>query len=484
MDIRIAGIVVGLMMMVGVPVSAQQPAAPKADVPANAHHSPARKPAAHKSQLAAPAAASQPVGDQAGTAVRRKGKPAAKGIVASEIPPALTAIPQGQRLAIQSDLGWLGDFDATDTKNVNERTVGAIKTFQQRHGGKATGVLSDEELGALAAAVKTPEAAVGWRVIDDGATGVRLGLPTKLVPQSGATRTGSRWSSAHGQIQVETFRLHEAALPALFDDEKRTPRTRRVEYSDLRPDSFVISGMQGLKKFLVRAAARGTELRGVTILYDQATEGTMAPVALAMSNGFEGFPDPSSALPPGSKRRVEYATAIVASSRGYLLTSKQAVEDCQSITVPGFGHAERMAEDKSSDLALLRLYGPRNLTAAALAGHSGSGGDLTLVGIAAPQGESDDGAVTSMRAHLNGLIIEPAPKLGFSGAAAIDAQGVFAGVIELMPPLVAGIDSVIPEAALVPAEAARAFLGRQGIALNNGRASINQSIVRVICVRK
>ena len=185
--------------------------------------------------------------------------------------------------------------------------------------------------------------AVGWRIIDDLVTGSRLGVPSALVPQASLTRNGSRWTSAHGTIQIETFRLHEAALPALFDDEKKT-RRRTVERSTLKPDSFIMSGEQGLKRFVERVQASGSELRGITILYDQATEGIMAPVALAMADTFQGFPDPSAGPPPGLLRSVEYATAIVVNERGYLLTSAQATGQCQSITVPGLGHAERIAD--------------------------------------------------------------------------------------------------------------------------------------------
>src|SRR5579872_4234267 len=74
--------------------------------------------------------------------------------------------------------------------------------------------------------------AVGWQLIEDAKTGVRLGVPEKLVPHVGVTRSGSRWSSTQGQIQVETFRLGEASLPALFEQEKKTAH-RQVSSSNL-----------------------------------------------------------------------------------------------------------------------------------------------------------------------------------------------------------------------------------------------------------
>jgi hypothetical protein len=275
MDLRVAAIVVGLLAA-GLPALAQQSnftkpvapaAAPKtasktapntAPKPAHlkAHQAAAKKPAVEKAHIAARSETAAPADDQTGTVTRRRIRPAAKGVHASAIPAAYAAIPEAERLAIQSDLAWLGDYDATAAGDFESRTVDAIKAFQKRHGGKETGVLNEEQRAALAAAVKAPQEAVGWRLIDDPATGTRIGLPEKLVPQSAASRTGSRWLSGHGQIQIETFRLREAALPALFDEEKKTPRQRRVESSVLKPDSFIISGMQGLKKFLRRGERR------------------------------------------------------------------------------------------------------------------------------------------------------------------------------------------------------------------------------------
>jgi hypothetical protein len=152
--------------------------------------------------------------------------------------------------------------------------------------------------------------------------------------------------------------------------------------------------------------------------------------------------------------------------------------------VPGFGHADRIAEDKTDDLALLRLYGARNLVPAALAGDSPADGELTLVGVADPLAQPGEVAVSSAAASLTTQGLVPVPKLGFSGAAAIDKQGRFAGIVELKSPIVAGAGSLARQAALVPATAVRGFLASQGIAPTAGHAAIDQSVVRVICVRK
>ncbi len=486
MNIRVAGIVFGAALAASTALAQQSsPAKPiAAAATAAAQKSPAKRAAAQNPTSAANSTTAQPTEDPTGAVKRRKGKAAGKVARAAAVPAGYAALPEDERLAIQSDLAWLGDFDPTTAKDADERTIAAIKGFQKRHGGKQTGVLSADERSALAAAAAGPQKTVGWRIVDDTNTGAQLGLPMKLVGQSSPARTGSRWTSPHDQIEVETMRLHEAALPVLFDHEKTTPRSRRVDYGELKSDSFVISGMQRLKYFLVRVEAHGAELRGVTVLYDQATAGIMAPVALAIANTFRGFPEADAAPFSGGEQGVEYATAIVVSGRGDLLTLGQVTNQCQSITVPGLGHAERVARDKATDLTLLRLYGAQSLNPASLAGTGGVDNDLTLVGIADPTAQAGGDAVTSTPAHVTAQGIEPVPRLGFSGAAAVDARGRFAGVVELKSPVVAGIGAHSLVAELVPATAVRAFLTAQGVAVANGHAAMDQSVVRVICVRQ
>jgi hypothetical protein len=428
-DMGVRALGVRVAVVAGVLAAALMPASDPMAAPKAPHRAAAvKKPAA-----AAPAA------DQTGTVSRRKAKGRAKAAPSATVMNSYVDMPEAQRLTVQSDL----------------------------------------------AAGRGPEANAGWRLIEDPATGARLGIPEKLVPNATATRTGSRWASAQGQIQIETFRLAEAALPALFDDEKKAAH-RQIEASILKPDSFAISGTQGLKNFLIRAEAKGAEVRGITILYDQATEGIMGRVAVTVATAFTGFPDPKAGPLPGMQRRVEYGTAIIVSAQGELIAPAQLTDDCQSITVPGLGHAERVAADKSDDLALLRLYGARNLVPAMLGGEGSQSGELTLVGVADPLA-GEGGGVTSVSARLTAQGLDPAPKPGFSGAAAVDAQGRFAGMVDLKPAVVAG-SGAAQGATVLPADAIRGFLQAHGAApsaANAGQpAPMAQSVLRVICVRK
>jgi Putative peptidoglycan binding domain len=401
------------------------------------------------------------------------------------------ALTAAERAAIKSDLIWTGDYDGVDDGEMSPSAIAAVRAFQSRNGGKPTGVLNPQEQQALAAAGRAARQAVGWRLIEDPATGVQLGLPTKRVARTAQGARAATFASAHGELQIETFRLDApgTTLEAVFAQHRKDP-SRRIESAVRRPDSFVMSGEQGgVKKFSVRAAFKNGEVRGEIIRYDLATEGTMRRLAIAMESAFVAFP--SAASPnPQALRRVEYASGVIVDAAGRILTDRQATQDCLVITVPGLGNAQREAEE--ADLALLRLYGTRTLAAVPVAASSAAADAVTLVGVADPELQAGGGAVTVAPARLGKALLgaaatdskrplAPSPVAGFSGAAALDASGRLVGVVTL-----ASAASGVPQALLVPSEDVRHFLEREHVPLDatlRPAADLTAGIVRVICTR-
>jgi peptidoglycan hydrolase-like protein with peptidoglycan-binding domain len=408
-------------------------------------------------------------------APKAAGKNRVAAVKALSIKATYEAMSDAERRAIQSDLLWSGDYYGMATGEFDERSVAAVKAYQQRNKFKPTGILNPHERALLAAAAKARQESVGWRMIDDAATGMRLGLPSKVAPQNGPGKAGSRWFSAQGQVQIETFRERGSDLQAVYEQQKKEPPQRQIEYNMSRPDFFVVSGMQGLKKFYVRAHAVGGEVRGLTILYDQAMEGIMSAPAIAMASALV----PVSGTPPQqAKRKVEYGTGLVASSSGHILTDAQVVDGCQVIVIGGRGHADYMAEENG--LALLRVYSAGELSPPAFADAGPDGGSLTIVGIADPQVQAGGAAVSQLSARLTSgtRAIDPVPALGFAGAAALDNQGRVAGIVSLK----AGNAGAL-QASVIPAESIRKFLTGASVTPSGG-TDVKASLVRVICVRK
>ena len=443
------------------------------------------------------AAASSAQAQMSGTAAVVGVKP--KPVTTIPIRPALqtpadtaNAMAQAERQAIQSDLAWVGQYNGAITGEVSERMVAAIREFQKERGGKPTGVLNPQERGALAETARRRQDNVGWKIVTDAGSGVRLGIPTKLVPQQSSDANGARWSSSTGTIQIQLSRRKEAnpTTAKLAEKEKKEPAGRAVDYTVVKPDFFVLSGLQGLKKFYVRGTFKGDEVRILTILYDQATENTVEPVVIAMSSAFNPFPSGAQIAGPPPRKTVEYGTGIVVSDDGAIVTDRQITDGCLTIAIAGFGNADRVAEDKDHDLALLRIYGARGLKPLGL-GNGAAKAGVELTGIADPQNQGGGAAASSVKATTtqvgsgNDLALAPPPAVGFSGAAAFDADGKFAGIALLKPVVVAGPPNAASaaQATLVSADTVREFLKANAVNAADGSSEAKASVVRVICVR-
>ncbi len=401
---------------------------------------------------------------------------------------ALAGIPPDERLKIQSALYWHGDYPKE--KSDDDALEAAIKSFQDRNGAKVTGVLTEGQRKELVAADERYQKEYGWRVVVDPATGIRIGLPTKLVSNAYEAPYGTRWSSPHGTVKVETFRIKgkDADLAKLYEEAKKHPPDRRVESSTLRDDSFVISGMQGLKDFVVRAQRGDGEVRGFTILYDQMMETIVEPVLAAMASAFAPFPQrpaPFAAL----AKRVEYGTGLIVSARGDIVTARKAAHGCQVIVADGLGNAELVGEDEHDGLALLRVYGAAELSAVALPREAAAKpGDVSLVGFPDPKEEDGGKELITFKARLSGshAIVprQAVPMAGLAGAAALDSNGAFLGIVETRNYELASLHPAVPPVRLIAAPAIRAFLAKHHAVADGAASSVRQAAVRIICVRK
>jgi len=401
------------------------------------------------------------------------------------------AMAQAERLSLQSDLAWVGQYNGAITGDVSSRMVDAIKEYQKAKGGKPTGVLNPQERAALAETARRKQDSVGWKIVTEMTSGARLGIPSKLVPQQATDTNGSKWTSPSGTVQVLLSRRKEAnpTTAKLADAEKKEPAGRKVDYTVVKPDFFVLSGLQGLKKFYVRGTFKGDEVRIMTILYDQAMENTVEPVVIAMSSAFNAFPSGPQAGPP-PRKTVEYGTGIVVSDDGAIVTDRLVTDSCLAITIGGYGNVDRLAEDKDHDLALLHIYGARGLKPLSLA----SGvvkTSVDVIGIADPQSQGGAAGVSSVKGALapvtaSDSALSPPPAVGFSGSPALDGEGKFAGIALLKPAIVAGPTTSAPasQAVMISAEPVREFLKANGVIASGTSTDAKAAVVRVICVRK
>ena len=401
------------------------------------------------------------------------------------------ALPHAERLALQFNLTWAGDYRGAADGEFSDRLAEAMKDYQKRNKFKVTGLLSPEERTTLAAAVAPRQREAGWEMTEDPATGSRVGIPAKYATRLATGPAGSRWSSEQSQLQIETFRVDTGAtLEAVFEQQKSLPR-RRITASNLGSEAFTLAGMQGLKRMRVYGYARDGEVRGLTILYDQAMDGTMDPLVAPIAWAYLPFPQGLSlaAATGAPRRKVEYGTGVFVSAAGHVLTDRRLVDGCQVITLPLLGHAERVAEDRVAGLALLRINGVPGIKPAALAADGAAAGDGTLIGVPDPKAQAGGGDVSSVKARVvagaSARTLDSPPP--FSPAAFFAGDARLAGIVPLRDIVSSSAVSTVPPAVLVPVESIRAFLQKHDVPLEpaaGNPGSAKESVTRVICVRK
>ena len=111
-----------------------------------------------------------------------------------------------------------------------------------------------------------------------------------------------------------------------------------------------------------------------------------------------------------------------------------------------------------------------------------------MVGIPDPKEQDGGKKLTEIEARLVGgnaiELRQPAPMAGFSGAAALDTQGQFLGMIEMRNFVLASIEPTAPPVRLITAETIRDFLAAHDVTPAPQGGDARAAVVRVICVRK
>ena len=324
---------------------------------------------------------------------------------------------------MQNDLIWTGDYTGLIDGEFSDRLFAAVKASRAATRPE-TGVLTRRS----APSSPPPRAAqdeVGWHFKEDPVTGARVGLPGSFAPRSRrcrAARAGLPAGPAAGRtFRIDTGATHRRRLRAAEED-----AAPPVASSDLQSDCFVITGTQGLKKILVRGAAKDGEVRGFTILYDQAMEATAIVVAM-----FERLRAVRSGLQRAgrhrcARRKVEYGTGVFVSAAGHLFTDRNLIEGCKVIALPGRQRRTHRRRQHRRARAASRLWRAQSQPVGMI-GSTGPNGDCHARRHRRSAGPGGGAAVTRSAQSLppSG---RPRSAAGFSGAAALDPQGRFAGM--------------------------------------------------------
>lgn len=419
---------------------------------------------------------------------------------------AFEALPGAERKAIQDALVWTGDYNSIVSGTFGKRTYDALVTYQRRAKLNPNGVLDAKARADLQAAAQRARDAVKFSVVADPKTGVRIGVPERLLTRRDVNPNGgARWQSADEKITLDTRAIPpgETTLAALYERNLaiQTPG-RQVTYKVLKPDFFVITGETPTGKFYIRYAGGPAGLRGFSLGYDKVVKDFDRTV-IAIANSFAPFPEAAPVVaavptaPPGRPVVIEpprpaspIASGIVVGPRRILTTAN--IENCLDLRAAKT-KARIATADKAKGLALLDWEGTQTSGPLALqTGAPAASGELVVLAFSG----SEPSLMVTPAEAISGRLVAPLQP-GASGGVAFSRSGALAGLIgplPVTPPMVAGVAPSMTHP-MIAAETIASFLTEAGVTLPAAAASdmlrsagdiasaLGAAIVPIACAR-
>jgi peptidoglycan hydrolase-like protein with peptidoglycan-binding domain len=390
---------------------------------------------------------------------------------------AFESLPDADRIAIQDGLIWTGDYKGIADGKFGKGTRDAIAAFATRNKLPSDGTLDVKGRAALAAAAKQAKEAVNFSVKADDRTGLRIGLPLKLLTKVKPLPTGTRYSSADESVSIETTHAADAApLQESFNAAIADAPGRKVTYKVLRPDFYVVTGEAGGATFYTRMARGEAGVTGYTITYPAAAKARFDPISIAVANSFVPFPDPAApattAAPMVSPSTP--ASANIESAAGKPVLTASGVSVAPGLILTSLPHscgepqingkkAKIMKQDDAIGLTLLSLaeapgthlplratdpVGPAQIVTLSFMPRANAD---ELVGASGDFHKAEAAGAWRLLAPLQSPV---------AGAAVLDRSGALAGLVPLEASLGKPISGVLPQMTriAVPVSKLSAFL--------------------------
>ena len=421
-------------------------------------------------------------------------KPADPKLAAAQV--AFEALPEAARIAIQNDLVWTTSFSGAALGTFGKLTYEAISALQKDTAQKIDGILTDPQRKILADAAAKARAQVGFSIKSDPVTGSGIGIPALFLSVYEKTAVGGKWSSAKGDIVLETVRTapDKTDMAATFDRfVTAAVPGRKVTYKLLRPDFFVVTGEMGPKKFYTRFAPTPDGLRGYTLTYDSALGASFDRIVIAIANTFEPLRHTAAAPAPAQPQKAPLGTApplalspvspgaqterggtALVLAGGRYLTATKALDGCKTLMISG-KPAQLVASDPALGLTLLAGAPGPAAAAPDLRGEDiASGEAFVAFGFdgSRPQRKLSVAPGSARLSAGRAPTLSVALQAGSAGSLVLDRSGRLAGLVIDTPPLNKQIAGTIPlmPYAVAPAATLKSFLEKNGASIASGGA--------------
>jgi hypothetical protein len=353
------------------------------------------------------------------------------------------------RILIQRSLVWVTSFNGAAFGTFGKLTYAGIKAYEKKAGLVIDGSLDSEELSTLVSEAEEAQAAVNFEIVEGDKSGVKIGLPLKLLTKNSPTNVGAKYTSADGAVTVETAIGTGTIddLPAAYDRFLALPN-RKVTYKLLKPDFFVVTGEAGANLYYVRYHGNAEGMRGFTFRYPKARQKVIDRYVIAAANTFEPFPGSTPVVaddnggqndPPQPDQPSATRIVSAISLGGTLMTAGASA--CKSLAMGG----KPINAGQADANGVVVLSGPgaaNDLVARAKPPEAGE--KLVVISASASGAPVVSPAEVIATGAVN--ILSAALPASGAGAAVFDRRGALVGLISGDPAAVKPIAGIMPVA--------------------------------------
>lgn len=212
------------------------------------------------------------------------------------------SLSHGDRVRLETELVLVGLLADLPDNRFSPATFEALAALQHGGGGTPVGVLSAAERRDLAMRAAAAELRLGFTAATDADALVELQLPAAVLTDHRSTGTGTSYSSADGELSLETIRiaLDERGFPGLFEALSVSDGDRTVRNMDYRGRSFSVGGLVGPYGYRTFMLDAGSTAVGFTVAWGDGYADDGPVIAAYLAAGFAPLPLPL----PGAEEKL------------------------------------------------------------------------------------------------------------------------------------------------------------------------------------
>ena len=402
------------------------------------------------------------------------------------------ALSPEARQQVQTALQWFGFYTARIDGAFGPGTRKSMAAWQEANGLEPSGILTTAQRDSLLAAYQTAQAALDLQLVTEEQAGIEITLPTALVEFDHYEPPFVHYR-AKGGSGVKVILISQpgdqSTLYGLYDV-LQTLEDVPLDGARSRSErSFTIDGRSAMVASHSYVELSKGLVKGYMLVWDPRAEDGMDRVLAAMQASFRSVGD--KALDPGlvpmaeesrrgllsglEVRRPEFSrSGFYVDAGGAVLTTREAVEGCNRVTLDLRVEADVVFSDAATGLALLKPRSQLSPPAVAglLSGQPRAGQEVAVSGYSygdtLPAPTLTYGALADVKgldgeAALARLEMEVLP--GDAGGPVLDGSGAVIGM--LLPrddsaprKLPASVSHALQAAALAPRLAAAGITPR------------------------